>query len=123
MLDPNAFGRLLRESRFRVGLRMSDVAGELDHSNAYINYIETGRQIPLDHHALDRIAEVYDIDPIEVHAKAIESSAAARGEVRLDVGDPPSEQGLLAVELAQHWTNMQPSTAKALLLILRGRES
>ncbi len=94
MKNSNTFGDRLRELRKGRGINLGDMAERLDIAPSYLSDVELGRRHPFRVDAIERCAQIMQLDAIEAR-DLIAAASVQRGAIELPV-DPGNQQAVEA---------------------------
>ena len=97
-----SFGTVVRSGREARGLSLSAIAKALGVTKVYVSDVERGLRAPFTREKLEKVAEVLELDPVELH----ELAADHRGYVRLPYSAEDRDKNRLAAVLSHRWVEM-----------------
>lgn len=113
----SSFGRYLRDLRERAGMRLKNLADEMEWTAVYLSDIERGRRNPPSPEKIVRIAEILGVDSEEL----IDLANKEKKRVVLDLNEDSPVRMDFALMLARSWDGITDDEAEQLKDILRRR--
>lgn len=114
----SSFGAYVRRAREAKGLRMKDLAKELDCTVVYLSEIELSRKAPPSQEKISKIAEVLEIDSKFLQGLA----AASKPRLELELESMPARYQQFAMALARSWNDLSEDQMKRIIQTLEEHE-
>jgi len=112
----NNFGKLLREIRENIGIRLYDMAKNLDISSSFLSAIETSKKpVPLD--LVEKIIQIYDIN-IETALDLRNYAKETITNISFKIKKPSSSKFDFAETLALNFNSLGEEDMKKILEIV-----
>lgn len=105
------FGSSVRGARNGLGMSLEDLASLMGVSRVYICDVERGLRKPFAQKRIPRVAEILNLDPVELAKQA----AIERGYVELAVVKQKPSKARLAAALADRWDAIEEDAVDRLI--------